>query len=112
METAAMLLEAKERLLSKGWHKGTWAMREKRYTAATDPLADSFCLVGAIRACGKPFDMRKAFSSLYEVIFGKEEVPEEVVVYLSNWNDTPSRTKKEVIDALDKTLSRIQSRGL
>jgi hypothetical protein len=90
MTTLQILKKARERI-AKGWTKGDMRKRVK------DGMA--YCALGAIKASGA-----KAYAQAYpwlQAAVGGEEV--SVMI----WNDSPKRTKGEVLAAFDRAIKAV-----
>ncbi len=80
-------------LIEKGWCQGSSARNvQDRPTDVLSSTAIRFCALGALYRTGK--------STCYPVL--RRNLSSIVNDAVSNWNDTPGRTKEEVIEALKK----------
>lgn len=88
--TLSETCQAAARLLSrKGWIQGHYAIKGGKTVCAPTRDADCFCILGALRA------VRPDVFGVVEAL-SKETVP----LTLAQWNDTPGRTKREVLEFL------------
>lgn len=84
MKNSEICKEAKNILLTRGWHQGSSHKDGK------------FCLVGALGIAGMSVKDSRILTKLQLITSSS---------LLSDWNDAPSRTLAEVIDLLDKAIS-------
>lgn len=89
-----VLLAARWMLKHVGWQRGEFA--------SFDPVSGrpvAFCAIGALMRVEKenPEDYSRALSELFLHIGCR----------IPTWNDTPGRTKEEVLAAFDQAIERI-----
>ena len=124
-DTLRALKEARG-LVERGWTQGV-AARDKHGEGcwAHSPLAAQWCAVGAASAAtyddpvddGRPFSavLRTTFSAVLDALTGalgdlwdvekKEFAPPWFAVeVLSKWNDSPGRSKNEVLRLYDRAI--------
>lgn len=96
MRTEAEKLRYARTLIEKGWTQGAYAVDENgRAVSENSTYAKSFCAVGACLA---------AKTSSYYL---DRLISQDVVA----WNDTPGRTKEEVLDIFDRAIA-LAEKGL
>ena len=83
-----VLIEARA-LIEKGW------CQFRSFTI--DGIITSFCSSGAIRFAGERF--------LNSLVFERFRLANNMSSVIPDWNDHPSRTKQEVLDAFDKAIA-------
>lgn len=109
MKTAVEILtEARDLIAQPGkWSQGWLAKNSSGHDCASDdPDAGSFCLLGAIeRVIGTTTD--REWSEGESVLFHNAVRLVESVTgeeYVSVWNDDPTRTQEEVVQAFSKAI--------
>ena len=102
--------------ISEGWCKG-WDARDKagKMVFYADKSACQWCLVGAI-AKAIPGDDKRVLRTLEEVALHDNCVSQLICTLdpvdqlgfsLTDWNDDPVRTQEDVLELVDKTISRL-----
>lgn len=107
MTVRELFSKVKEILTTKGWNQGTLFSNEHtRY--ATQETATCYCLNGAMLAASGSYFSGEA------VGWVMTDVYKEGCKYLTDfnpnwvaWNDRPGRTKEEVIELVDKILTKL-----
>lgn len=98
MTPKEILIEAKRLLETKGWCQGAYAKRlhgEIALNFIGDPTVAAYCSSGAICEAQKP-SMAEDAAYYFIKAIGGGPIP--------RWNDTPGRTKEEVLAAFDKAI--------
>lgn len=113
--TALEILRAARAKVEQGWTQGARAATDGREEVSPlSPFATCFCSLGAIDAvCRLDFAFmvdeyaRNAYAQLRRAACGDEGTWPGG---LSNWNDTPGRTKAEVLDAFDRAIAAAEAK--
>ena len=96
MNTTQILAAASELLVTKGWTQGESAKDKDGYCVPSySPRATCYCLIGAIEKVAPSWDGLEARDALRRVL-GVDNIVK--------WNDTPGRTKEEVLKAIDGAI--------
>lgn len=96
MKTEAEKLRNARALIEKGWTQGLLARNKDGEGAFSDATeAVSFCAVGACVRSGVSCGHLKKLLG----------------VDTTSWNDTPGRTKEEVLDLFDRAIALAESKG-
>lgn len=108
--TLAVLTKARD-ILKQGWTQGIYARTS--LGSATHPASSDackWCISGALRRAthnfalieGEPLppEYHEAYSSL------QKECPDPDLVA---WNDAPRRSKREILELLDRTISHSEN---
>lgn len=113
-----ILTDAKTILVERGWCQGTYAMGgtpETKYSP-TDPRAERFCVIGAtVRAEWEayPEGVKMDRSTVrHRVSVRLRQAVEEVSPdhpAPATYNDTPGRTREEMVAVLDKAIEKEES---
>ena len=87
-------MKAWELLEQKGWCQGTYALNKHSMRVHPTKRAHAFCAIGAIRCIYKTQERMEVAAKKVLKYIGLNNI--------SIWNDSPGRTKEEVIEALRK----------
>ncbi len=91
-EVARILNDAAD-LVAKGWTQGNYAIdKNERNVAINDPPAASFCIHGALMRTTAEYEALNDAKMALRNHLGTD--------WLIAWNDDPSRTQQQVVDAL------------
>jgi hypothetical protein len=91
-----------------GWCQGD-TYRDKSGVSCPPNRAKSSCLEGALQLVEIDYSYwRGGFSAGYSVLVGAYDLLEKRISgkRLTNWNDEPKRTKKQVLALLDKAIKQ------
>jgi len=131
LEGARMLLERARALVAAGWVQDTFYVVRDRH-GATRPVSPfgllllnradvvGACLVGAVshatasvdRRAGRRAQAAAAVDALHAALFGGSadtpypETRAARVRELARWNDEPGRTRQDVLELMDRAVSR------
>jgi len=98
----AVLAEARRLISEVGWTQDAMARAAGLLIDPMAPNADCFCSVGAIkRASGDTSDSAIGHHGAWEAL-SRTTNSESVM----EWNDTPGRTKEEVLAAFDRAIAK------
>lgn len=120
IEKKVVLLNATKTIIDKGWTKGAYFRdASQQYTRDPNEIC-SACLVGAcglatghLRSFMRHQDSAALVTELAITLrkTGVTVIPnkydDEAIVTV--WNDTPGRTKDEVLGLIDKTIKRLNA---
>lgn len=103
MNPTAKLLTQARAVIERGWCQGCFARdAEGQPVAATDPLAETFCIRGATRVVSPNDDAReRAHWHLENAII---DVTQRSYTSLASYNDDPGRTQAEVLAVFDAAI--------
>lgn len=110
MTVREALVNARALLLSKGWCKGFSYVDKNGYlTGLGSKDSVAYCVMGAIAECsdfsmGIPDDQMPIFDKSKEALAKAAEIDFRA---LDKWNDLPSTTLEEVIEAFDKAIEQV-----
>lgn len=94
-----VLIEARRLLVEKGWTQRATARDNcGNYVSSRDPSAESFCMLGAVRAVA---NTRVERNRAYDVLEGHLPRP---YFNLPTFNDVYGRKKEEVLAVFDKAI--------
>lgn len=101
-----VLKRAKQLLIKKGWGQKCFAKFGNGQPCwdPTDTRACNFCLSGVLAAASKSLDKNEAIILNREL---RKTIGLGIGEWISSWNDDISRTKEEVIKAIDDTIARL-----
>jgi hypothetical protein len=110
-DVTALLIAAREKLIS-GWCQGYFCEDKNgagidRKGQPIDPrsnVAVSFCLVGALQACEALQKDQKGHTPEYNAACTL--LAEHIKFSPGTWNDTPGRTKEEVLAVITAVIER------
>ncbi|TCK22859.1 DUF6197 family protein [Pseudonocardia endophytica] len=133
-ERTLAILEAARAILERGWLQDGWyrtgprPLRQRLFGPTPGPDGiDSACLVAAVAVAGHGGGafthidrdsgpaVDRVWESLQEMKRGHHDAPEGAVApivrrarmrELVRWNDTPGRTRSEVLGVMDRAISR------
>ena len=111
--TVIQLLRKTRELIGKGkWIKGT-AFRDKLGRFAVVENAEMFCLYGGLRKAFYANTKSHKNGTIFEAgsVLNKTEIVRGLMPtgYYIGWNDQPSRTKDEVLTAIDQAVELLES---
>jgi hypothetical protein len=90
-------------LIERGWAQGTFATTKTgTATFLGSDYAENVCLLGAlhhVRDHDRPRVSSRTWCKVFELITAR-------VGNMVEWNDSPERTQKQVLDLLDKVLAQ------
>ena len=96
--TAAESLKRALKLIQKGWTQGTLARDQKgAEVSSSSRSAVQWCALGALTAY-------KAADDIEAAQFIRRCIPARYDNCVSDWNDSPRRTKQEVISVFKKAI--------
>jgi hypothetical protein len=102
-DTLTILAQAKA-LVEKGWCRGDWARTEAGVSVAYyDQFACQFCSSGAIRRVILDLQRNDTHSASIALAVFKKAIGTNQHT-ISTWNDSPNRTKVEVLETFDKAI--------
>jgi hypothetical protein len=93
-------MKAYEFLKNHDWCQGAWARNATGIKVRPlDPRATGFCLGGAVCAVYWSEDESKYNEAIGKV---RAVLEKQGITYVGAWNDTPGRTKDEVLTVLEE----------
>lgn len=102
MTTLPQILEQAANLVEKGWTQGASARTpDGHMTLPTEHDAVCWCAAGAIWAITEDFEERTNAQICFRRFIGQP---------IAEWNDAPSRTQAEVVEALRSASLRAKAR--
>jgi len=107
MSTKQILVETRK-LIEQGWTQGVNARnRYKERVAPASPDATCWCLQGGL------FRVQHDLGLLYSKLIPAEDAIDATALLrgsndLVNYNDTPGRTKEEVLQLIDDTINSLE----
>jgi hypothetical protein len=107
-----VLIEARRLIAEKGWTQDAYARDAKGRNSLTegfdgDPVC--FCADGAIRWATHMHQGREEARCLLNKAIGNERVFSGYDAW--KWNDTPGRTKEEVLSAFDRAIALAEAQS-
>lgn len=98
MTTKEALIKTRE-LIAAGWCQWSYA-KDKDGLAVNfdDPEACKYCLTGALNSVTPSLSTQRSVRDLLYTEAGEDS--------LAYWNDTEGRTQQDVLDLLDKVISK------
>jgi hypothetical protein len=108
-ETIEMLRKARG-FLERGWAQGSFAVdAEGEKVVPGDDSACAWCVQGSLLAASnwKASAETELITTVLLEYSRKGRSPESASIV--KWNDTPGRTKEEVLTLFDKTIERLES---
>lgn len=93
-------VEKVKEVINRGWTQGYYAYDSFDSMISThSPHAVKRCFVGAMYFVDKLNDTEQLHLCLEDLLSDKYNIPQIAV-----WNDTPGRTKEEVLNLLDEVI--------
>ena len=110
---ARTILESAIERVEQGWVQGTMARdKHDRAVLAESQIACKWCVLGAMSRAAADLRRADTLCHLDALDLASDTVSEVVTEYgtpfAANWNDTPGRTKEQVIDAIKDAIGRLR----
>lgn len=101
MDVKQVLIEARRLIAEKGWTQGVNARNSKgRVVKPTYKGAVCFCIYGAL---GRVVEELSEVHDEAVALLEHEVQPK----FVSEWNDTPGRTREEVLAVFDRAIGEL-----
>jgi hypothetical protein len=97
-------------LIDGGWIKGSFAQTEDGESCSPNSKKSvCYCLLGAINRATKSRGLK---TNVINVLAETIEPSDKDNFSLAGWNDNKRRTKQQVLNAIDKTIKRLEKQAI
>ncbi len=109
-QSLELLQHAKTLLISHGWTQGQFMKTTKDWRGNT---IKRYCIIGALCVAFEQMNASRIPSNLDVFILTSSSLPvktftDKFETTIDNWNDDPSRTFQDVMDAFDNAILEIK----
>jgi len=113
MDDSQAILKETRSLLAKGWYQGFLARTSSgREVFPQDREATQFCILGAIGRAEYNLGVSCRVGDVCErFVIEHGNIPRFGSVYrtLTSWNDAPTTTQQDVLDAVDRAIAFVEA---